>query len=996
LIFALLLSVPCHAVAYEGTTEDVISIDTHIHTEMCVHSTETTIEENIGNNITEGTTELSEASNIMTEAEREAYVAKLIADAEAKAAEELENARLAEYMTLLRKIGYTNVYITEYNGKKVVGAEVTLDKVHLISNVEARATITQALNNASLNSTSSCSHEWMDIVIGDEHPHETPQMCMLCGASQTIYLFDLWHQDSTPSATHTSQGHAYTRECTFGTCTYSETLYKRIVNGDCQECCYIEYGHTFIGETGYLSEHPHYYYDTCSICDYRDVSTMTYSGVYPGCATCNAPCSHSYSDTGSPSSTHSTANGGHAQTQTCSLCGDTRTVYVEGNNCCDCGNHSPLGIFYNEAAHPHAEFEECGICWAVLYTGDYGTSSDCEICYPPTCTEHNYLDSGSPSNTHDTTNGGHAQLQICFNCAAERTVYVEKDYCCDCGNHSSIGIPYFEPNHPHAEYTECASCWASIYTGNYGTIEGCEICYPPTCDHIFGSWTEPSATHSSLGHSRTRSCTQCGEIDIVYNSHYDDCTLCEHNYSINTYCDTSHSIEGHIEYGTCSLGNCNLIGTTGGYHQRADCASCHSIHTYGSFVHTSHKLSENHYTYYKCTFVGCVCSDGCDEESVISTSSSESCFRCVFGDGGDYYIINIEHQKYIHKNSSVFDAVSLTNLPDSSHQFTIIPNSVGEFEIKSKLGSYYIGCNGSTVIINNSASISTSKWILEKSGLGYYRFISSVYPAYVLDVTGNSLSIDLKELQQDAKYLDDEWMINSINNGLSSITLEPQQKDQWCWVASARMASKALMESQITQGPAAANILLDEGTYTIDVTENNVTREVTVNIEDKRTLYFTEDELAAANHGATISQVGMALDRLTGGNMSYSLFKNIYEEDVFRQLIALGNPIILGRSFFYNIDLDATKEWMLGHAVVVIGYEEGEEIAGEMVYKYLVYDPWSVNVGNTYWASYDFLRYGNKLLSSDPESDMFRWDNTATFKTLNGLHEDYIPVTNSY
>jgi len=279
-----------------------------------------------------------------------------------------------------------DIFETEYKGIKCFAVSITSENVDLLEDETVREIILNAWKEAKSKGIDpdeplrSCNHDWIDLICEPEHPHNCLQMCTICYETQALD-FTVY---GTSSSTHTpGLGHETPVSCSYPGCTYSGTAYKRVTNGSCQTCCGIEYGHTFILGPYYETAHPHYMYWECSICGFHDVTSTTYSGTYPGCAQCNMPCTHNYVASGSPSSTHDTANNGHAQLYECTLCHEQYYQYVSIDPCCDCGNHlygawssaSPIHV----TGLGHEKTRTCNSCNEE--DTQYVSLTDCDICF---------------------------------------------------------------------------------------------------------------------------------------------------------------------------------------------------------------------------------------------------------------------------------------------------------------------------------------------------------------------------------------------------------------------------------------------------------------------------------------------------------------------------------------------------------------------------------------------------------------------------------------
>lgn len=193
--------------------------------------------------------------------------------------------------------------------------------------------------------------------------------------------------------------------------------------------------------------------------------------------------------------------------------------------------------------------------------------------------------------------------------------------------------------------------------------------------------------------------------------------------------------------------------------------------------------------------------------------------------------------------------------------------------------------------------------------------------------------------------------------------------DKWCWAACARTASMRYMTSMISQEAVAVNGKKSE-------------RHIAVDIEN-----YSESEINQRNDS---SGVCIALRYLTGSppsNGAYSIthcsdFGLIFEENVLKDLLDQGIPVIIGRVGIYKDNPEG------GHFTVIVGYEE-DSTYGTL---YEIYDPWNVNEGSIYYHSYEWLLCGQNQGFESEAMDYSAWFCVIAF----GVKDDLSVVRNPY
>ena len=319
---------------------------------------------------------------------------------------------------------------------------------------------------------------------------------------------------------------------------------------------------------------------------------------------------------------------------------------------------------------------------------------------------------------------------------------------------------------------------------------------------------------------------------------------------------------------------------------------------------------------------------------------------------GTYFIQNREQELYLQIDND--DAPNYSNnggimeifpLDGENYQrwvFTYV--GTGYYKITSPVSGFAItvptGYENNTdvsLVLTPYTGIDNQKWcITSTTGEGVKikaksSFGNTTYDLVMdLETPGDNQPIAGLKVQQriyiDNSSYNDEWLIKH------SIYLEPQEQENWCWAASARMSS--MMNNTL---PSA-----DQTSLALRLFCPNAT------------LPPSSGQLAQANKIASVPQTVDSLEFLLDYSVDcYGVFGEVYSESILQSLLDSNNsnnPIIIGFGYYIvNTITNQIVERVGGHMVVVYDYHWVET---EEAYVYDIFNPLPVNVGQTYSNSY--------------------------------------------
>ncbi|MBE6550686.1 MAG: hypothetical protein E7665_00990 [Ruminococcaceae bacterium] len=930
---------------------------------------------------------------LMTQAEIDAYNANFIAETEAKK----EAERLAAEEKLLKARGFTGISLIEVNGVKVMLADYNSANLALIQEASRKAAILRILDSAEQKSSNSCTHPtWMTFWVSDTHPHEYDVMCTNCSEIKLggMALPNVTQTQITGSSHITGSGHTAVETCTYSTCTYSNPTYAYYTNGECKDCCGYLYGHTFIFGPKYSDEHPHPYGYECSICGaFENQGNTTYIEAegegYPGCTNpeCTNPeCQHT--SLGPPTISSSHSSGGHQKSQRClnSSCNEIIWGYV------DC-------------------YKDCLQCTEV---------------------EHSYGQWGTLR--HEVNR--HVRIRTCSSCGDEDEEITSSFPCCTCGNH--IYDDWIIGNHDenHEKTRQCTEC-DYLDSAQDSDYLCCACGY-----HNFTLESECSLYDcGGDGHTVYPKCSECGDLDSFPspNKHErSDCPSCHvHDYSdclsdwtfvaIHNSANSYHEARSACKStGTCACRDtCTHIGSAFD-KKKSDCAKCiFSENTETVYLRHGEGYSGTGNSLFKYiqTIEPANAQNNDHEVMQIPSETTNAALQSDFVIPHDEVtIFSIEITEELQQVGGLGIQLQEVESFDESFKLNIIPDDYGYVRIKYHSSNYYLGFNEyvdnegelkRTLIITNDGTSTNTKWIMTQMDMGYYRFLAYDNPDYALysNTTGNSVYVDsITEnniTEEEISRID--WMVNRVSDGLDSIEWELQKATRWCWIAAAKMASMAIMDSQIEQESAVLFLRgLNGGNWYYPDNGTNIDYYVT--IEDKRNLNVdTNDEnlMNAFNEGAYCEEIKNALNYIVGADIAYSAFNRVYSQNALVALLDAGSPVIIcgyDRSDTGNNEPGV----IIGHAYVVVGYSlltdkngDGKYDDGNDECLFTVYDPgrvideYGANGGIAY-VTYRYLRTGQPQFEDDGySSHNYVWKSSVTFETvvddvsLHTAHSDF-------
>ncbi|MBO4860157.1 MAG: RICIN domain-containing protein, partial [Clostridia bacterium] len=366
----------------------------------------------------------------------------------------------------------------------------------------------------------------------------------------------------------------------------------------------------------------------------------------------------------------------------------------------------------------------------------------------------------------------------------------------------------------------------------------------------------------------------------------------------------------------------------------------------------------------------------------VHTYESTSSFRAYFTisyetatdltvENGTYFIKNKHTEKYADTCQQTYEGGYIEQYEftaDTTQRWTFKYAHFGNYyTIKSEDSTteYYMGVLGDStsadvnVVMrqgldsNGTRTMSAGMlWSVSNTASGAYKIqaitgeasdLALCVGAYVFN--SNGVDIEQRLYYDDVDYKD-EWFIVTPHN---SVELEAQHQTNWCWAASAIMSSKIYMLSPISQEIAAVYEILDVLNYSP-----------------------TNTQISNANQPNTVGGTEDALEFILGSDNVYSKWEKIYSESTLRSMIDNNNPVIISRGWYR---IDGTRNG--GHDTIIYGYHWDEVYN---IYVYDIYDPSPVNIGSSYYRSYQSICNGNSpAIPTDP-NDNGIWEGIVVYE----------------
>jgi hypothetical protein len=324
---------------------------------------------------------------------------------------------------------------------------------------------------------------------------------------------------------------------------------------------------------------------------------------------------------------------------------------------------------------------------------------------------------------------------------------------------------------------------------------------------------------------------------------------------------------------------------------------------------------------------------------------------------GTYFFRNVEFDdKYIQINQNVSPNTDGAHMEifafDSGEdqRWNVTHVGSGYYKIVSEASGYALTAptdnNQSITQTSYSSNNSAQKWIFAKLEDGTYKISplsdTSSYMAASDSILGSSgRNVQKRVAQSDGK---DEWALLLIG-AIQDIELEPQQKFNWCWAASARMFASNYSTNSITR------------------TQTQAVTEVLGSSADEPG--SSEEAIEAINYyisGSTINTVN-----------AISVNWKIYTEAIMKQFLDDGHVLYINRTKYTDINDSNSTTW--AHATIISGYMYIKDKCW-----LLMLDPWLPNIGKYKIISYENLVNGRNTEFGE-ESEIYVWTNSIVVET---------------
>lgn len=322
-----------------------------------------------------------------------------------------------------------------------------------------------------------------------------------------------------------------------------------------------------------------------------------------------------------------------------------------------------------------------------------------------------------------------------------------------------------------------------------------------------------------------------------------------------------------------------------------------------------------------------------------------------------YYVTNTTTDRHMQPDDNGTSNIEQHKLSIGNDQKWIIGHFsayTGYYTIRNESSGLYLTAPNNTTdgasIVQQAYSSSTADrqlWKITQQSNGQYkiqakaRVGSNLYLAVSAGTNANGLKI-----QQRTASDRNGWLISPI----STIHLEAQETNVWCWAASARIASFRFMDSQRSQASAA--VFVKDGIKTLAPTQNQIT---------------------SATETGTSRETKTALSYILSYNNIYNADWVIYEESVLQAMLDESYPVIILRGWYDN-----NGKRNGGHYTVIYDYHWD---LTQNEYLYDIYDPG--NGGSSYSRTYESICNGRT-----DGKDTGIWESIVVYKV--GLYNNTV------
>lgn len=323
-----------------------------------------------------------------------------------------------------------------------------------------------------------------------------------------------------------------------------------------------------------------------------------------------------------------------------------------------------------------------------------------------------------------------------------------------------------------------------------------------------------------------------------------------------------------------------------------------------------------------------------------------------------YYIRNVGTNKYADVKGPSTSSGALIHQWDfhTSNQekwiIEYVPNSGGYIRFKSAYSNLFLGIDPSnTTVVKQYEANNYTSWKIDRTSSGNYILTNKATEnsnnvlSVPLGTPTNGTNLTQLTYTNNLDY-NDEWRILST---ISSVQLEAQQQELWCWVAAARMSSMKHMQSYVSQASAA--VFIKQGI---------------------RTLTPTEEQIQASNDTGTLNETQHVIEYILGmeNDDYYYCISQIYDEVTLKSALDLGYPVIITRGWYRN---DGVRDG--GHATVIYNYYYDST---KNVYLYEIFD--SDSIVGTYSKSYTNICNGRIEGFQGEKTDRGKWEGIVVYK----------------